>query len=61
MLLIKRFIGEKYKLKGFLIQIKIKIQYKGAKLLTIIDQVAYIGLFLIGQVLEQFKPYFIEI
>jgi hypothetical protein len=29
MLLIKRFSGEKVKLKGFLTQIKLKIRYKG--------------------------------
>jgi len=33
MLVIKRFIGEKYKLKGFLIYIRIKVLYKGTKLL----------------------------
>ena len=34
---------------------------EGVKLVTAIDQVAYIGLFLIERVLEWFKPYFIEI
>ena len=61
MLLIKRFIGEKYKLKGFLIQIRIKVLYKGTKLAQVSNQVAYIGLFLIGRALEWFKPYLIEI
>ena len=37
MLLIKYFIGELYKLKGFLIQIKIKIINKGAGLLTVME------------------------
>ena len=36
MLLIKHFLGEVYKLKGFLIQIKIKITNKGLKLPTAI-------------------------
>ena len=36
MLLIKRFLGEIYKLKGFLTQIKIKIVNKGAGLPTVI-------------------------
>ena len=42
-------------------QIKIKIINKGLGLLTVIKQVAYIGLFLIGRVLEWFKPYFTKI
>jgi hypothetical protein len=43
---IKRFSGEKAKLKGFLTQIKLKIRYKRQKLPIVIDQVAYTGLFL---------------
>jgi hypothetical protein len=43
---IKKFSGEKVKLKGFLTQIKLKIRHKGQKLPIVIDQVAYIGLFL---------------
>ena len=42
-------------------QIKIKIINKGLRLLTVIKQVAYIGLFLTERVLKQFKPYFTEI
>ena len=61
MLLVKYFLGEVYKLRGFLIQIKIKITNKGLGLPTIIKQVAYIGLFLIGRVLEWFKPYLTKI
>ena len=45
--LIERFSGEKTKLKGFLTQIKLKIKYKGIKLPIVVDQVTYIGLFLI--------------
>ena len=59
--LVKHFLGEAYKLKGFLTQIKIKITNKGLKLLTVIKQVAYAGLFLIGRVLKWFKPYFTKI
>ena len=40
MLLVKRFLGEAYKLRGFLTQIKIKITNKGLGLLTVIKQVA---------------------
>ena len=36
MLSVKRFSGEVYKLRGFLIQIKIKITNKGLKLPTVI-------------------------
>ena len=61
MLLVKYFLGEAYKLKGFLMQIKIKITNKGLGLLIVIKQVAYIGLFLIGRVLKWFKPYFTKI
>ena len=59
--LVKRFSGEVYKLKGFLIQVKIKIINKGPGLLTVIKQVAYAGLYLLGRVLEWFKPYLIKI
>ena len=52
MLLVKYYLGEAYKLRGFLIQIKIKITNKGLGLLIVIKQIAYIGLFLIKRVLE---------
>ena len=58
---VKCFLGEAYKLKGFLIQIKIKITNKGLGLPTVIKQIAYTGLFLTGRVLEWFKPYLTEI
>ena len=61
MLLVKYFLGEVYKLRGFLIQIKIKITNKRPGLLIAIEQVAYIGLFLTKMVLEWFKPYFTEV
>ena len=50
--LVKYYLGEVYKLKGFLIQIKIKITNKGLGLLTVIKQIAYIKLFLMEKVLE---------
>ena len=50
--LIKRFLGEVYKLKGFLTQVKIKIVNKGVGLPIVMEQVAYEGLFLLGRVLE---------
>ena len=36
MLLVKQFLGEVYKLKGFLTQVKIKIVNKKVGLLTVI-------------------------
>ena len=59
--LVKWFLGEVYKLKRFLIQIKIKIVNKGVGLLTVIKQVAYVGLFLLKRALEWFKPYLTKI
>ena len=38
-----------------------KVIQEGVKLVIAIDQVAYIGLFLIGKALEWFKPYLMEI
>ena len=61
MLSVKQFLGEVYKLRGFLIQIKIKIINKGPGLPIAIKQVAYVGLFLIKRVLEQFKPYLTKV
>ena len=61
MLLVKYYLGEAYKLREFLTQIKIKIINKGPGLPTVMEQVAYTGLFLIGRILEQFKPYLTEI
>ena len=61
MLSVEYYLGEVYKLKGFLIQIKIKITNEELGLLIVIKQVAYIGLFLMGRVLEWFKPYLTKI
>ena len=52
MLSVKYYLGEAYKLKKFLTQIKIKIINKGPKLPTAIKQVAYTGLFLTERVLK---------
>ena len=61
MLLVEYFLGETYKLKKFLTQIKIKIINKRLGLPIVIKQVAYTELFLIRRVLEWFKPYFTKI
>ena len=58
---VKRFSGEVHKLRGFLTQVKIKIVNKGPGLPTVIKQVAYARLYLLGRVLEWFKPYLTEI
>ena len=50
--LVKYFIGELYKFKKFRIQIEIKITNKRLKLLIVMKQVAYTGLFLLGRILE---------
>ena len=61
MLSVECYLGEAYKLRGFLTQIKIKITNKGLGLPTAIEQVAYIGLFLTKRALEWFKPYLTEV
>ena len=61
MLLVESFLGEAYKLRGFLTQIKIKITNKGLGLPIVIKQITYAGLFLLERVLEWFKPYFTKI
>ena len=58
--LIKRFSGEKAKLKGFLTQIKLKIRHEGQKLPIVINQVVYTGLFLTKYTFKQFKLYLVE-
>ena len=59
--LVKKFAGNKEKLKEFLTQIRMKIINKGLKLLILIKQVGYAGLFLTERVLEWFEPYLTEI
>ena len=50
--LIKQFLEEVYKLKGFFTQVKIKIVNKRLGLLIVIKQVAYTGLFLLKRALK---------
>ena len=59
--LVEYYLGKAYKLKKILTQIKIKITNKGPELLTVMKQIAYIGLFLTERVLEWFKPYLTKI
>jgi len=37
-----------------------KVQSKGLKLLILVDVVVYAGLFLTGELLKWFEPYFLE-
>ena len=60
MLAVKRFNRIKLKLKGFLVQIRLKLYNKGHKVFIQAKAVAYTGLFLTGKVLKQFKPYITE-
>jgi len=50
--LIKKFNKDQSKLKGFLTQIKIKINNKGLKLATPFDKIIYAGMHLIGKPLK---------
>ena len=58
---VKYFLGEVYKLKEFVTQIKIKITNKGLGLPMAIKQITYTGLFLIERALEWFKPYLTKV
>ena len=55
--LIKKFNRDQLKLKGFLTQIKIRIDNKGLKLATPFNKVIYAGMHLIGKPLKWFQPY----
>ena len=61
MLSVKCYLGEAYKLRGFLMQIKIKITNKRPGLPTVMEQIAYTGLFLTERVLKWFNPYLTKI
>ena len=61
LLSIKQFVEERLKLKGFLIQMHFKITQEGVKLPIFMDQVVYIGLFLTGRALKQFKLYLTKV
>jgi len=52
MSLIKKFNEDQLKLKGFLTQIKIRIDNKGLKLATPFNKVIYAGMHLIGKPLK---------
>ena len=60
LLIIKQYNNLYIGLKGYLTQISLQIKTKALKLALAEDVVAYIGIFLLGRALEQFKPYLIE-
>ena len=49
---VKRFNRTRVKLKGYLMQISLKLRYKGPKIVILADTVIYTGIFLIGKALE---------
>ena len=57
MLAVKRFNRIRLKLKGFLVQIRLKLYNKGYKVPMQAEAVAYTGLFLIEKALKWFKLY----
>ena len=58
--MVKRFNRTRIKLKGYLIQMSLKLKYKGPKIATPADTVIYTGIFLTGKVLKWFKLYLME-
>jgi len=54
---VKKFTGDKAKLKKFLTQIKMWIDNKRPKLPTPIKKIAYIGMSLTGKLLKWFQFY----
>ena len=47
-------------LKGYLMQISLKLRYKGYRIVTLLNTVVYAGIYLIGRALEWFKLYLME-
>src|SRR6266567_9240272 len=60
LLAVKRFNRIQVKLKGYFIQISLKLRYKRPRIATLADTVAYAGIFLTGKALKWFKPYLME-
>ncbi len=60
LLKVKRFNRTRIELKGYLIQILLKLRYKGHRITMPLDAVIYAGIYLTGRALEQFKPYLTE-
>ena len=60
LLAVKQFNRTRVKLKGYLIQMSLKLRYKGPKIAILVDTIIYIGIFLTGKALKWFKLYLIE-
>ena len=57
---VKRFNRTRAELKGYLIQILLKLRYKGYRIAILPDAVIYTGMYLIGRSLKWFKSYLME-
>ena len=57
---IKRFAGNKAKLKGFFTQVKIWINNEGLRLPIFIEKIVYAGMYLTGKLLKWFQLYLME-
>ncbi len=60
LLKVKRFNRTQVELKGYFIQMSLKLRYKGYRIITLLDVVIYAGIYLTGRVLKWFKPYLTE-
>jgi len=60
MLVIKKFNKDQLKLKGFLMQIKIRIDNKKPKLTILFNKVIYAGMHLIGKPFKWFQLYLLK-
>ena len=49
---VKRFNGTQAELKGYFIQILLKLRYKGHRITTPLDAVVYAGMYLTGRALK---------
>ena len=57
---VKWFNRMQIELKGYLMQILLKLRYKGYRIIMPPDVVVYIGMYLTGRALKWFKPYLTE-
>ncbi len=58
--MVEWYNGIRIKLKGYFIQMALKLRYKGYRITILLDTVIYIGIFLIGRALKWFKFYLME-
>ena len=60
LLIVKWYDSSRIGLKGYLIQILLKIKTEALMLSLVGDIVVYTGMFLIGRALKWFKPYLLK-